>query len=115
MIFHVDFPVFIIVNESMTEAVRLDLLNGEAKEQGVAVFTDLDGAREFRDGHHRGAKIGTLPDEVALADVLIKMKKKYPDISEVVFDPYRIGKRIQSITLSEMLAQLPKLDDERLG
>ena len=96
--------MFIVIQTMPDDIALMDLVNGDAKTKGVAVFTDRDGAEEFRDKYHPSFSIAPLSNETAFANLLTILKNV---VTEVVFDPYRIGKRTQTITVTEMLAQLP--------
>lgn len=104
MTFTVQYPVFVVGKKSPDDVALVDLMNGNQKAKGVAIFTDREGAEEFRDRYHKSFGIIPLPDEQHLANLLAVLKSL---ISEVVFDPYQIGKRTQTITVAEMLVQLP--------
>src|SRR2546425_273227 len=103
MIFSTKYPLFIVAHTEPDGLALVDLENGADKAKGVAIFTDKEGAEEFRDQYHPSFFVGTLPDEPALARLLNALKRT---VAEVVFDPYRIRKRTQTITLAEMLEQL---------
>jgi len=105
MTFTVDkYPIFVVVKIDPDDIALVDLVNGAARAKGVAVFTDKEGAEEFRDKYHQSFGIAPLFDETAFANLLTVLRRT---VSEVVFDPYLIGKRTQTITVAKMLEQLP--------
>ena len=105
MTFLAQYPLYVVVKHEPDNIALIDLTNGAAKAKGLAVFTDKEGAEEFRDRYHGNFIVETLSDEAAFARLLTALESI---VSEVVFYPYVVGKHAQTITVAEMLEQLPR-------
>ena len=69
----------------------------------LGLFTDEEGAVDFRDEHYPGWPMGAVPDEKYLATLLMAIRDK---VTMVAFDPYKMGNRTTTIPLNVLLEQL---------
>jgi len=102
MSFTVTYPLFVLMDGPAPIAV--DGMDGDRRMKALAVFTDKEAANQYREEHCPEAKLGQLPNETAFAKALATIRNL---VSEIAFDPYRVGKRMQTISMEEMLRQLP--------
>jgi hypothetical protein len=80
------------------------LLSGGRDEPVLAVFTDREAAEQYWDENFPKGKLALFPDEESFARAL-RLVREF--IALVAFDPYRVGKRMKTIPVDEMLRQLP--------
>ena len=107
MPFYTEYPLYVVViKDPHDDIITTDLQDAETgvKAKGVPIFTDREGAEEFRDRYHPAYKVGQLQDDTALAKLLKYLKRH--DVTIVAFDPYKIGKRTQSVSIDEVLEGL---------
>lgn len=104
MTISVIYPLFVLMDGKVP--VVVEGVDGEERSKAFAVFTDWEAAHQYRDEHFQSAKVGRIPDEDSFAKAVVFLKGF---VSVVAFDPYRVGKRTQTVTVEEMLQQLPKV------
>jgi Protein of unknown function (DUF2750) len=101
MKFTVMYPVFIITKEDDVALVKVK--DEASMVHALAVFTDEEGAVDFRDEHYNGWSMGQIPDEAFLTRLLTTLQEK---VFLVAFDPYRMGTRSATIPLNVLLEQM---------
>lgn len=107
MTFTAEYPLFVLAKSDPDDIAVIELNNGSDSVLGLVVFTDQEAAEDFRDEHRPSFVLEPLVSSQALANLLTILQDS---VSEVVFDPYKMGKRCQTITVAEMLDQLPATD-----
>jgi hypothetical protein len=101
MTFTVTYPLYIITKEDEPAFVKGQLESSVVR--CLAVFTDEEGAIAFRDEHYPDWPMGAIPDEAYFARLLTAIKDK---VMLVAFDPYHMNKRMATIPLNVLSAQL---------
>jgi hypothetical protein len=100
--FSVTYPLFILMDGKAP--VIVDGKEGKFRVPVLAVFTNREAAEQYRDGNSPKSKVALLPDEESFAKALKVVRER---IALVAFDPYRVGKRMKTVPVDEMLRQLP--------
>jgi len=98
----VTYPLFILMDGK--SPVIVDGKEGRFRVPTLAVFTNSEGAEQYRDENFPKRKVALLPDEESFAKALKPVREF---IALIAFDPYRVGKRMKTIPIDEMLRQLP--------
>ncbi len=106
MTYHVQYPLYFI-SKGSDLAVALGKLE-ESKAKMIPIFTDEDGALEFRDRYFPDWQLGAIPDEAWFAKLLGLYKD---DLLLVAFDPLRLGLRTATIPINVMIEQLTQDPD----
>lgn len=109
MRFEYEYPVFVIlervtVTGDQATFHNLQTLDAPGGIKALAVFTDQAGAEDYRDKNCPGFMLVPSPDEEAFAGILVIATRA--GITHVAFDPWKLGKGVQSVTIDELLKSM---------
>lgn len=110
MQFYHDYPVFAIAKDVIKNEGELkfndigliDISNSRMKAKAIPILTDLDRAEELRGSTFPVWEILAIDNLPMLIAVVTALKSR---AYAIVFDPWRIEKRVRPLTIAEFLKQ----------
>jgi hypothetical protein len=99
-----EYPWFVLVRQVSVEGQSVtfhDMVNLDIgdDEKALAIFTDKEGAEEFRDNHCPGHQLFPIPDIGVLTGVLLFARS---GASHMAFDPWRAGKKFEALRIDDL-------------
>jgi hypothetical protein len=106
-----EFPFFILVREFTTDPSKgLNLsfhdivtLTIPSSPDGIAVFTDKAAAEQFRDENAASHQVFPILDPKSFINVLQASKQMKRPVGLVLFDPYRLGKKLTATHIDDII------------